>query len=39
MFGLSDDRLGEQVVAALVLTPGSVAPAIDELKAVGSTIT
>lgn len=34
VFGVPDDRLGEQVVAAIVLTPESAAPAIGELKAV-----
>lgn len=34
VFGVPDDRLGEQVVAAIVVAPGSAAPAVEELKAV-----
>lgn len=34
VFGVPDDRLGEQVVAAIVVAPGSAAPLVGELKAV-----
>lgn len=33
VFGVPDDRLGQRVVAALVLTPGSPAPDVAELRA------
>lgn len=32
VFGVMDDRLGQRVVAAVVLTPGSAAPGIEELR-------
>ncbi len=33
VFGLDDDRLGERVVAAVILTPGSAEPTLDDIKA------
>ncbi|MGV0811493.1 o-succinylbenzoate--CoA ligase [Mycolicibacterium boenickei] len=33
VFGVPDERLGQRVVAALVLTPGSSAPDVGELRA------
>jgi o-succinylbenzoate---CoA ligase len=33
VFGLADDRLGQRVVAAVVLAPGSTAPTLDTLRA------
>lgn len=33
VFGVPDERLGQRVVAALVLTPGSAAPGLAELRA------
>jgi O-succinylbenzoic acid--CoA ligase len=33
VFGLTDDRLGQRVVAAVVLAGGSVAPTLDTLRA------
>ncbi|WP_375372719.1 MULTISPECIES: o-succinylbenzoate--CoA ligase [unclassified Mycolicibacterium] len=33
VFGVPDERLGQRVVAALVLTPGSTAPDVAELRA------
>jgi o-succinylbenzoate---CoA ligase len=39
VFGVADDRLGQRVVAAVVLSPGRTAPAVDELRAhVASTL-
>lgn len=32
VFGVTDDRLGQRVVAAVVLTAGSSAPALEELR-------
>ena len=32
LFGLSDDRLGQRVAAAIVVTPGVVAPSLAELR-------
>jgi O-succinylbenzoic acid--CoA ligase len=33
IFGVEDERLGERVVAAIVLVPGSAEPALEEIKA------
>lgn len=33
VFGIDDDRLGERVVAAVILTPGSAEPTLDDIKA------
>ncbi|WP_236983793.1 MULTISPECIES: o-succinylbenzoate--CoA ligase [Mycobacterium] len=33
VFGVPDDRLGQRVVAAIVVGPGSKAPTLDELRA------
>lgn len=33
VFGVADDRLGQRVVAAIVVRDGSVAPALDDLRA------
>ena len=32
VFGLADDRLGERVVAAVILTPGSSEPTLEDVK-------
>ena len=32
VFGLADDRLGERVVAAVILTPGSAEPTLEDVK-------
>jgi O-succinylbenzoic acid--CoA ligase len=32
VFGVPDDRLGQRVVAAVVVAPGNVAPTLDELR-------
>ncbi len=32
VFGVADDRLGQRVVAAVVLRPGAAAPGLDELR-------
>ncbi len=32
VFGLDDDRLGERVVAAVILTPGSAEPTLEDVK-------
>ena len=33
MFGVPDERLGQRVVAAVVVAPGRTAPTLDELRA------
>lgn len=33
VFGVEDERLGQRVAAAMVLTPGAAAPSLDEIKA------
>ena len=33
MFGLADDRLGQRVVAAIVVADGCAAPTLDALRA------
>ena len=33
VFGVTDERLGQRVVAAVVLAPGAAAPTLDELRA------
>ena len=32
VFGVADDRLGQRVVAAVVVAPGNAAPSLDELR-------
>jgi O-succinylbenzoic acid--CoA ligase len=32
VFGAADDRLGQRVVAAVVLRPGAAKPGLDELR-------
>ncbi|MCV7014903.1 o-succinylbenzoate--CoA ligase [Mycolicibacterium madagascariense] len=32
VFGVADERLGQRVVAAVVLTPGAAAPTLDEVR-------